>query len=338
MNHRVASPAPGLDLDLLLAGGSVVGLGDAALLARVAAGPGPSAETAFAALIRRHGPLVARVCRGILGDAQLAEDAEQAVFLILARRARSIGDPDRLAPWLYGVALRTARAARRRRPHPVSTPIDEATMIDPTPDPARTLIRREQADLLLGAIARLPRRYLAPVVLCDLEGLTHAEAAAQLGCPTATVSSHLKRARDKLRSSLARHRLDFESALPPVVAAASLPRRSLGRPRPNSSRIGSPRPPSQPRRRRPSWPRWSPGSPPSPPREGSRTRPPRGPPWSPAWRCRPNSRTRPARRRRHRSNRLPPIVQTLPQPMAAGTGRVSLPPCRLTDRPRCPRL
>ncbi len=223
MNPRAVGSAPGQDLNLLLAGGSALGLGDGPLIDRFVTGPGPVAEAAFEALIQRHGPMVARVCGGILGNHHTAEDAVQAVFLVLARRARSIRDPDRLAPWLYGVALRTAREARRRSPARSST-LEEAPMIDPALDPTQTSIRREQADLLYGAIARLPGRYLAPVVLCDLEGLTHTEAAAQLNCPAATVSIRLKRAREKLRSTLARHRLDFESAWPVLTTITALPR------------------------------------------------------------------------------------------------------------------
>ena len=226
MTPAPAQTGSGSPLDLILTGGSVVGLGDGPLLDRMTSGDAPAAGVALDALIRRHGSLVARVCRGILGDAQLAEDATQAVFLVLIRRAGSIRDPDRLASWLHGVALRTARAARRqRRGEPTTTlPSDETPMIDPTPDPAQTLIRREQTEILHKAIHRLPRRYLDPVVLCDLAGLTHAEAAQRLDCPPSTVGVRLKRAREKLRAKLSRHRLDFEAALPPAVAAGSIPR------------------------------------------------------------------------------------------------------------------
>ena len=227
---RHAGTRPARDLDLLLGGGSVVALDDGALLDRVVSSPSPLAEAAFEALIRRHGPMVARVCGAILvGDPHAAEDATQAVFLVLARRVASIRNPDRLAPWLHGVALRTAREARnralRRRKHlehAQAATTEGAAMIDPRQDPTSTLIRREQAELLHRAIARLPSRYLAPVVLCDLEGLTHAEAASRLHCPVSTVSIRLKRAREQLRSKLARHHLDFESAIGPVVV--SLPR------------------------------------------------------------------------------------------------------------------
>ena len=98
----------------LFDGGSVAGLSDRQLLERFVARRDAAAETAFAALVARHGPMVLHVCRQLLGDHQHAEDAFQAVFLVLARRARSVRDPDRLSNWLYGVALRTARKARVR--------------------------------------------------------------------------------------------------------------------------------------------------------------------------------------------------------------------------------
>src|SRR5262249_83274 len=102
-------------IESLFARGSVAGLSDRQLLGRFLAGPAaPAAEGAFLAIVARHGPMVLGVCRQLLGDLQHAEDAFQAVFLVLARRARSVRDPDLLSNWLYGVALRTARGARRR--------------------------------------------------------------------------------------------------------------------------------------------------------------------------------------------------------------------------------
>ena len=98
----------------LFEGGSVAGLSDRQLLERFNARRGAAGEAAFAALVARHGPMVLGVCRQILADGHLAEDAFQATFLVLARKARSIRDSDRLGNWLYGVALRTARGARLR--------------------------------------------------------------------------------------------------------------------------------------------------------------------------------------------------------------------------------
>jgi Sigma-70 region 2 len=102
-------------LESLFDGGSVAGLSDRQLIERFVAGrDSRAAEAAFAALVARHGPMVLGVCRQLLGDQQHAEDAFQAVFLVLARRARSVRDPDLLGNWLYGVAVRTARKARGR--------------------------------------------------------------------------------------------------------------------------------------------------------------------------------------------------------------------------------
>ena len=102
MTPAPAQTGSGSPLDLILTGASAVGLGDGPLLDRVVSGDARAAGVALDALIRRHGALVARVCRGILGDAQLAEDATQAVFLVLIRRARSIRDPgvQRLRPYI----------------------------------------------------------------------------------------------------------------------------------------------------------------------------------------------------------------------------------------------
>src|SRR5580693_7324942 len=101
-------------IESLFDGGAVAGLTDRQLVERFVARRDHAAEAAFAALVTRHGPMVLGVCRQLLGDHQHAEDAFQAVFLVLARRARSIGDPDLLSHWLYGVALRTARKAKVR--------------------------------------------------------------------------------------------------------------------------------------------------------------------------------------------------------------------------------
>ena len=111
---HVASPSLVRQLGSLFEGGSAAGLSDRQLLERFTARGEPADEAAFAAMVARHGPMVLGVCRQLLGDHHHAEDAFQAVFLVLARQARSIRDPDLLGTWLYGVALRTARKARGR--------------------------------------------------------------------------------------------------------------------------------------------------------------------------------------------------------------------------------
>ncbi len=162
-------------------------------------------EDAFAALVRRHGAMVMGVCRRVLNDFHGAEDAFQATFLVLAQRAGSIRNPELLPNWLYGVAYRTARRAnaseakRREREMLCQT---EASVA-----PAEDLIWRDLRPILDKEIYRLPLKYCAPVVLCYFEGKTKEEAAKLLGWPVGTVSSRLARAREKLRSRLARRGL-----------------------------------------------------------------------------------------------------------------------------------
>ena len=102
-------------IETLFDGGSVAGLTDRQLIERFSARRDAASEIAFAALVSRHGPMVLDICLQLLADPHDADDAFQAVFLVLARRARSIGDPELLANWLYGVALRTARNAHKQR-------------------------------------------------------------------------------------------------------------------------------------------------------------------------------------------------------------------------------
>jgi RNA polymerase sigma factor (sigma-70 family) len=209
-------------LESLFDGGSVAGLTDRQLIERFVARRDHAAEDAFAALVTRHGPMVLGVCRQLLGDHQHAEDAFQAVFLVLARRARSVRDPDLLSHWLYGVALRTARKARtrldRRRKleeHPAVTR-PEAVPAD------RSAVDREQAEALHEEIERLPGAFRLPVVLCYFEGLSLDEAARRLHCPAGTVHSRLVRARDKLRRGLTRRGV----VLPAAALTAALGHRS----------------------------------------------------------------------------------------------------------------
>jgi RNA polymerase sigma factor (sigma-70 family) len=207
--------------------GTEAELSDGQLLARFDARRDARAEHAFATLVRRHGPLVLRVCRQIVGDPHLAEDAFQATFLVLARKAGSIRRPELLAHWLYGVALRTAREARmrddRRRRH--ETPVGDGLDREPTGAIEQldsTLIWREQFDVLHEEVARLPERYRAAVVLCGLEGLTHKEAARRLRCPVGTIGARLTRARERLRDRLMRRGVVPSAALLGAVAGAEL--------------------------------------------------------------------------------------------------------------------
>jgi RNA polymerase sigma factor (sigma-70 family) len=192
------------------------GLTDGELLeAFVARGDG----ACFEALVRRHGPMVLGVCRRLLRDCHDAEDAFQAVFLVLVRRAAAV-PPEAVGNWLYGVAYRTAlnvrRAAARRRarersedhmPHPMTKPAEDWTELRP---------------LLDDALTRLPDKYRSAFVLCDLEGLTRAEAARHLGVPEGTVSGRLTTARRMLAERLTRRGLTLSAgALTTVLAQGS---------------------------------------------------------------------------------------------------------------------
>ncbi len=156
----------------------------------------------FEAIIDRHGPMVWAVCRRVLRDHHDAEDAFQTTFLVLARKAASVMPRERLGNWLYGVAYRTAtkaramRAKRRRR----------ESQVPDMPEPmAMTGEPREQlAESLDRELSRLPAKYRMPIILCDMEGWTHREAANRLGWPIGTVSSRLSRARSMLARRLSR--------------------------------------------------------------------------------------------------------------------------------------
>ena len=172
--------------------------------------------------------MVLNVCRDILLDRHHAEDAFQAVFLILAQKARSIRDPDLLGNWLYGVALRTSRCAKLRlgriRKHEEPGSMVQASSLAAASSPDQLLLAREQAALLHAEIERLPRPFRLPVVLCYLEGLTVHEAARRLRCSHGTIRSRMARAREKLRRGLIRRGVTLSAAtLTTVLAARSSP-------------------------------------------------------------------------------------------------------------------
>ncbi|WP_422925603.1 sigma-70 family RNA polymerase sigma factor [Singulisphaera sp. PoT] len=186
------------DFRTLFGVGTTVGLSDGALLERFIAGR----EAAdFEAIMRRHGPMVWGVCRRILRDHHEAEDAFQATFLVLAKRASTIVPRERVGRWLYGVSRRTAlnasEASRKRRLRE-RTHSESRKAIDPD---AAYGEATERLDLELG---RLPERYRLPIVLCELEGKSHAEAAEHLGWPVGTVSGRLSRGRSLLAERLSR--------------------------------------------------------------------------------------------------------------------------------------
>src|SRR5262245_8451160 len=178
-------------------------------------------DEAFAILVRRHGPMVLSVCRRVLHDLHDAEDAFQATFLVLARKAGSIGRRERLGNWLHGVAYRTALKARANAAR--WQEIEEPPIDSTADEPLSELARRELRLVLDEEVGRLPGRYRAPVVLCYLEGHSYAEAARQLGCPPGTVSGRLARARELLRGRLARRGFALSAALLGTLLPGSAP-------------------------------------------------------------------------------------------------------------------
>jgi RNA polymerase sigma factor (sigma-70 family) len=158
---------------------------------------------AFAALVRRHGPMVLGVCRRVLRNEADAEDAFQATFLVLARKAATVRPRGMVGNWLYGVAHRTALKARATRARRSAREREAAARPRPGAGEAREHLRA----LLDRELQALPDRYRAAVVLCDLEGTTIKEAARQLGCPPGTAWSWLSRGRSLLAVRLARRGL-----------------------------------------------------------------------------------------------------------------------------------
>jgi RNA polymerase sigma factor (sigma-70 family) len=199
----------------LFHGGTVAGVGEGQLLERfVTRGD----EVAFEALVARHGPMVLGVCRRVLRDPHDVEDAFQATFLILARKAGAIERRDLLSPWLYGVACRVANRARvqaaRRRAHEQPGEGIEApdrSSEDHDADELREVLDEE--------VGHLPERYRLPILLCYFEGLTHDEAAERLRWPLGTVRSRMARGRDVLRARLTRR--GFAPTAAPLGVALS---------------------------------------------------------------------------------------------------------------------
>ncbi|WP_422924781.1 sigma-70 family RNA polymerase sigma factor [Singulisphaera sp. PoT] len=205
----------------LFAAGSTAGMSDRQLLDAFASKGGRASELGFEALVRRHGPMVFRVCRGVLDDVHEADDAFQATFLVLACRAHAIRKPDALGSWLFGVAQRVAsnlkggearrRLHERQRAEAASTSFEEA--------------RDEPWPELYEEIGRLPEKFRVPIVLCYLEGLDAEEAASRLDCAVGTIHSRLSRARERLRLGLTRRGVTLSSGWGISLGAArvSLP-------------------------------------------------------------------------------------------------------------------
>jgi RNA polymerase sigma factor (sigma-70 family) len=175
-------------------------------------------EVAFAALVRRHGPMVWSVCGRVLRDLHDAEDAFQATFLVLVRRAGSVVPREKVANWLYGVAYQTARKARAAAARKLAREKRVADVPEPSLPDSETC-----ADLWLvldRELSHLPDKYRSAILYCDLEGKTRKEAAGQFGVPEGTLSGWLSRGRTLLAKRLARRGLLLSSG----VLAAGLTR------------------------------------------------------------------------------------------------------------------
>ncbi|WP_162668027.1 sigma-70 family RNA polymerase sigma factor [Gemmata massiliana] len=186
--------------------GTDPGESDARLLARFA---DHGDEAAFGHLVARHAALVQRVCFSALRDHHAAEDASQAAFLVLARKAGRLRGSDTVAGWLFRVARRIAvkSATRRTKLAPQELPEDVPAEAPPTGADA------DLARVVHDEIARLPERYRVPVIACLIEGRTHAEAASWLGWPIGTVAGRLARAKEQLERQLGRRGVSAGAAL-----------------------------------------------------------------------------------------------------------------------------
>lgn len=174
-------------------------------------------HAAFERLVRRHGPMVLAVCRRVAGHPQDAEDAFQAIFLVLAQKGAGVSDPDLLGNWLYGVAVRVAQKARRTAARRRAREVQVTAMRDPVaavsaePDDTGPILHEE--------LARLPAVFRDAIVLCDLRGLSRAEAAGALGVPEGTLSSRLANGRKKLADRLARRGVALSAAAIPAAVS-----------------------------------------------------------------------------------------------------------------------
>jgi RNA polymerase sigma factor (sigma-70 family) len=182
---------------------------DGQLLKRVVRGrDGAALET----LVRRHAPMVWGICRRTLAGHHAAEDAFQATFLVLVRKAASIRSPELLANWLYRVAHKTACKAWQRNAIRDSREKQVETMPEPPAEPHDDAFGPEWRERLDEELNRLPEKYRIAIVLCDLQGRSRPEVAGQLGVPEGTVGSRLARGRALLARRLARHGLTVSAS------------------------------------------------------------------------------------------------------------------------------
>ena len=205
-----SSRAVSRHLNTLFQCGAAGQISDAELLEQFVASRDLAAEAAFAALVERHGVMVLGVCRRVLGNRDEADDAFQATFLVLARKASAIARREQLASWLYGVARHVALDARNRAGRQKAREKRWGAM-RPVESPDQT-VACELRTVLDEELARLPERYRAAIVLCELEGLSRREASARLGISEGTLSSRLARAKSGLRDRLTRRGFALSTA------------------------------------------------------------------------------------------------------------------------------
>lgn len=168
-------------------------------------------EPAFESVVLRHGPMVLRLCREVLGNTHDADDAFQATFLVLVNNAAAIRDQDALGRWLYGVAYRIAVRAKvrsRRRQNQERQGVEMAAAV-----PENDALPQDYLPVVHAELNRLPTKIRDPLVLCYLEGLTQEEAARQLDCPLGTLKGRLTKGRELLRSRLGRRGLALSLTL-----------------------------------------------------------------------------------------------------------------------------
>jgi RNA polymerase sigma factor (sigma-70 family) len=190
-------------------------LSDTELLERFC---GRREEAAFALLLQRHGPTVLGVCRRMLGDVHAAEDAFQATFLVLVRKAGCVRKRQSLGSFLYGVAYRTAARARVQAAERRSR--DRAAVASSyRPDALDELSRAEACAVLHEEMAHLPDKYRRPLILCYLEGKTHEQAAREMAWPKSSVSDRLKRGCELLRQRLSRRDIALSAGVLTVLLA-----------------------------------------------------------------------------------------------------------------------
>jgi len=177
-----------------------------------------SEEGAFSVLVTRYSALVYGVCKRILGNAADADDAFQATFMVLVKKGDKLSQPGRLANWLYGVAIRTANHAKSKRAQ--RTKVERKASEMPAKSEVCDMTYEQLWSVLDEEINQLPQKYALPLTLCYLEGKTNAEAAAQLGWPEGSMSRRLSRAKDLLRSRLAKRGLTMSTILLAVAVFA----------------------------------------------------------------------------------------------------------------------